>query len=267
MDAWLDRLRPVPRPAGAHAAQAVHTYLRDLVLDGTIPPGAEVNQVDIAQRLGISRTPVREAIRMLQEEGLVDAEPWKRARVVGFDAAHLESVYVQRILLEGLGVTLTVPRMTAADRAALSDMARELAGAGEDAGKTEAWEALHHRFHLALVAGASDELRRVMEGNMTRAQHYRTQYSYRGPLPSLRQVGEHDRIAALSCDGDAAGAAGELAAHLARTALSLIGQLAPRYDPAAIRLSLDPFQAGMAPQAPTGSGRRRATRRRGAPTA
>jgi hypothetical protein len=92
MNAWIGTLSPLDRCDGSHAASVAHTYLRACVLDGRIPAGAHINQVDLAERLGLSRTPIREAIRMLQKEGLVDAEPWKKAKVVGCDAAHLEAI-------------------------------------------------------------------------------------------------------------------------------------------------------------------------------
>ncbi|GGN28703.1 transcriptional regulator [Lentzea pudingi] len=239
MDNWLDGLRPLPRPSGAPAAHVAHAHLRALVLDGAIPPGAVMNQVDIADRLGMSRTPVREAIRMLQEEGLVEAEPFKRARVVGFDAAQLEAVYVQRIMLEGLGTAMTVPRMTGAQCDDLSRMAQELNRTSPGADRTDEWNSTHNRFHMALVSGVSEHLRRTIETNMQRAEQFRAMYHYRGPLPSFQHAGGHERIAALCVEGDAAGAASELVVHLARSALSMIGQLAPRYDPVAVRLSLD----------------------------
>src|SRR5271156_1826880 len=98
----LAEIEPLSRVSGDHAAGGVHAYLRRLILDATIPPGTVVTQVELAARLGVSRTPIREAIRMLQEEGLVVAEPQKRARVIGFDPAEVEAVYTQRVLVESL---------------------------------------------------------------------------------------------------------------------------------------------------------------------
>ncbi|MFJ8026806.1 GntR family transcriptional regulator [Streptomyces sp. NPDC096311] len=243
MDSWLDNLTPIPREAGDHAANAAHAYLRTLVLNGAVPPHAELNQVELAERLGISRTPVREAVRMLQEEGLVEAEPYKRARVIGFEASQFEFVYVQRIMLEGLGVRLTVPLMSDEERHEVRELAAELARLSDDAGQTQEWNDIHSRFHLALVAGAGPQLLRSIEGHMQRSEHYRLQYHYRGPRASLRHLGEHERIAELCQARDATGAASELASHLARTALSMIGELAPRHDPAAVRAALGLFHS------------------------
>jgi len=237
-DAWLDELRPLDRGSGAPAATVAHAYLRACILDGTLPPRAVVNQVDISERLGISRTPVREAVRRLQDEGLVEAEPWKRARVVGFDPSHLEAVYVQRILLETLGLALTVPTLTADQVVELEAVAQELTRTAKHA-VDEAWEMRHSHFHRLLIAGASEHLQHVMRATMERAERFRALYHYRGPAPGLQHHGVHEQIAAYCASGLADEAAQELAAHLARTALTLIGEMSPRYDPVGIRLSLE----------------------------
>jgi biotin operon repressor len=90
---------------------AVHARLRQLILDGTLPPGTILSQVQLSRALGVSRTPLREALRMLQEEGLIDAEPNRRPRIKGFDSSDLESVYSIRILLETFAAELTIPTL------------------------------------------------------------------------------------------------------------------------------------------------------------
>ena len=233
----LARIPPVPREPGDHAAHAVHGHLRRLILDGALPPGAVLNQIDLAPRLGVSRTPVREAIRMLQEEGLVEAEPQKRARVAAFDPAHLETVYTQRILLESLGAQLTAPTMSDEDLAALESLRKAMT---EDAerGDLEAWDDAHKRFHFALVAGAGPHLLQVIGSLMDRAEHYRTMYQESGPRAWANAGVEHKAIVEAFERRDAQAAGAELAAHLARTALSLVAQLSPHYDPRTVRNAL-----------------------------
>src|ERR1039457_7156674 len=72
-------------PEARQAIPHVHAYLRECILDGTLPPGTKLSQVSLAAQLGISRTPLREVLRMLQEEGLVEIEPNQRTRVAGLD--------------------------------------------------------------------------------------------------------------------------------------------------------------------------------------
>ena len=71
--------------------------------------------------LKVSRTPVREAFRMLQEEGLISAEPNYRCRVLGFDPEELELLYASRIMNEGISAAITVENMSDANIEKLSD--------------------------------------------------------------------------------------------------------------------------------------------------
>ena len=95
-------IRKVDLPEARQAIPHVHAYLRECILDGTLKPGTKLSQVSLAAQLGISRTPLREVLRMLQEEGLVEIEPNQRTRVSGLDPAELDDVYASRILLETL---------------------------------------------------------------------------------------------------------------------------------------------------------------------
>src|SRR5439155_1193638 len=79
------------------------------------PPGSALLQAEMARRLGVSRTPMREAFRLLQEEGLIDAKPDQRARVRAVDPEDLDGVYGARIMLESLAVTATAKTLTGAD--------------------------------------------------------------------------------------------------------------------------------------------------------
>lgn len=227
---------PVPRRPNDHAAVAVHEHLRALILNGTLPPGAVLNQVELAPQLGVSRTPIREAIRMLQEEGLVDAEPQKRARVVGFDPGHLEAVYVQRILLESLAARLSAPRTTAADADRLEDLLRRMRelAAGKD---MDGWQELHREFHTRLVQGTvGPQLERAIAGQLERSERYRFLYQVARSWGTGNA--EHEGIVEAYRERDSQEAASRLTAHLARTALTLIAELAPTYDPTALRAAV-----------------------------
>jgi DNA-binding GntR family transcriptional regulator len=232
---------PVQRQAGDHAANAVHEHLRTLILGGAIPPGAVLNQVELAPQLGVSRTPLREAIRMLQEEGLVVAEPQRRARVTGFDPEHLEAVYAQRVLLEAVATRVTASTATDEEVARLDALLAEM-DARVRAHDFSAWQEAHRTFHVALVRRAGDQLLRAMTSTMDRSEHYRLMHQASGS-PDRERAAEHAAIVAAHRERDADAAASELAAHLARTALSLIAQLAPAYDPVMIRTALQLFHA------------------------
>ncbi|HVT66961.1 MAG TPA: GntR family transcriptional regulator, partial [Trebonia sp.] len=77
----------------------VHDHVRTLIVNGVFPPGTVIRQAELARNLGVSRTPMREAFRMLQEEGLISAEPNQRPVVRGIDIADLDSAYATRVLI------------------------------------------------------------------------------------------------------------------------------------------------------------------------
>ena len=107
----IERLPGIERvdlPAARQSVPPLHAYLRACILDGRVPPGTKLSQATLADQLGVSRTPLREVLRMLQEEGLIEAEPNQRMRVTGLDPAELDSSYAARILLDALALSMTI---------------------------------------------------------------------------------------------------------------------------------------------------------------
>jgi DNA-binding GntR family transcriptional regulator len=235
-------LTPIERTPGDHAANVVHNHLRRLILDGVLAAGTSINQVTLASELGVSRTPVREAIRMLQEEGLVEAQPQKRAHVAGFDPFHLETVYTERVLLESLAASITAQQASDQLIAALEQSLLLLDREPEQRLAPD-WRAEHNRFHLNLVSGVHPQLQRAIRNNMDRGEHYRLNYRVMYEETGTRvwdtSPAEHRAIVDAFRRHDSHEAAAELAAHLARTALSLIAQTTPTYNPAALRAALE----------------------------
>ena len=80
--------------------EQVYRRVREAILEGEIPPGSAMSQVALADELGVSRTPLREALRMLQCEGLVDAQANRRVTVKPISATDLEELVVMRVALE-----------------------------------------------------------------------------------------------------------------------------------------------------------------------
>jgi DNA-binding transcriptional regulator YhcF (GntR family) len=114
--ALIPHVRKVDVPEARQAIPHVHAYLRECILNGTLTPGTKLSQVTLAEQLGISRTPLREVLRMLQEEGLVENEPNQRTRVAGLDPEELDDVYASRILMETLALSMTIGHFGPAGR-------------------------------------------------------------------------------------------------------------------------------------------------------
>jgi DNA-binding GntR family transcriptional regulator len=237
---------------GFPAATAARAELRRLIMDGTLLPGTVLPQVQLAARLGISRTPLREAMRMLQEEGLVEAEPQKRARVARLDPAHVEAVYVQRVMYECAAVLVSASRVTNAELDAINAHLADM-DAHSLSREPELWHAAHRAFHLALIGQATAAVVRITAVNIYLSERYRRLYQRAGPRAWAPAFDEHSRIASAIHDRNGDDAAAELAAHLARTALMLIAEIAPAHEPAAVRASMALFHARTS--LPLGKGR------------
>ncbi|GAC1383453.1 MAG: hypothetical protein NVSMB42_00090 [Herpetosiphon sp.] len=243
-----DLLPPQPdvldsKPDGANGVVPLYRRLRTMILDGVFPPGSMLSQVKLAESLGVSRIPLREALRMIQNEGLIEAEHNQRARVPAFEPSTVDSLYASRILLEALSIRLTVPRIDQANVQALKQTLAELDEAAAHHKDLDAWEAPHRRFHGLLVIHAAESMRQRMASYADRCEYYRRLY-YR--LVSTQQptrpaeviAAEHHSIARACIQGDADLAAYRLTRHYARTALTVLGQMTPEFDPVAVRMAL-----------------------------
>jgi len=212
--------------------------LRSMLLTGELAPGAELSQVGLAQQLGVSTTPLREALRQLEAEGLVESRRNRRRRVPPFNPLDLESVYSGRVLLESLGIALSVPAMTDADIANLRTILNEMRLAGNDA-DFQRWEPAHIAFHAGLIGRCSQPLRQQILSLSARSDRYR-RMSALGQHPAgwLISESEHEALLEACIAREPRAAAGLLARHLTRSALTVVAHLAPDADPKGMRTSL-----------------------------
>jgi DNA-binding GntR family transcriptional regulator len=237
----LDAIKPF-RVNGNATAGSLHEHLRRLILDGAIPNGASFSQVELAERLGVSRTPLREAMRMLQAEGIVHAEHNRRTHVTSLDVGDIDTVYGCRVLLEATGVLVTVPQL---DKARLAELAEALATMREHAAdpNAETWARAHRRFHRALVPEAGREFARTLSTYFDRAERFRRVFQTEEIAGGVRLVEEHEAILRSCKAKDASKAASLVARHSARAALTLMAQIAPEREPTLVRTALQLFSA------------------------
>jgi len=215
--------------------EAVYERVREAILEGEIAPGATMSQVALADELGISRTPLREALRMLQSEGLVEAERNRRVRVAPVSPVDLEELCIMRVTLEAEAIRLAVPRMTAEDLARLEGSMAEMAHFAE-AKDYRRWTVPHQAFHRGLTAPAGDRFTGVLGQLFDHAERYRRLHIGHGP--SAWATKDHRNILD-ACKADDREAAGRLLAeHFARTGFEVIDQLASDYEPVRLRETL-----------------------------
>jgi DNA-binding GntR family transcriptional regulator len=215
----------------------VYDYLRQRILDGTIPPGTVLSQVQLAQQLGVSRTPLREALRLLQEERLVLAEHNHRVQVADINLEEMESLYASRIMLEPLALALTIPHLSQHELDTLENTLEAMYQAATQR-DNDAWELGNRRFHELLATHAEERIRATIKRSIDASERYRRIKLH--TVPHAREVAEAEHTAILAaCRQRNTDAAVELLArHLARTALTVIAQVAPEYEPTAVRTAL-----------------------------
>ena len=144
---------------------AVYLQLRNSILDGTLPAGYVLREVELAGRFGVSKTPLRDALVRLQTEGLVAIPPYRSAVVVGYTPDDLREIYELRELVEGACAREAALNIDADDLAALSrvmaDSATCVSGAQVLPGQEERLAQLLDRFDVIMYAQSRN--RRINE--------------------------------------------------------------------------------------------------------
>lgn len=195
----------------SRARDDVGKALRQLIAAGEFSGGAKLEEVELAARLGVSRTPVREALIALEHEGLVRSRPNKGFALVPADANLVRESYPILGALEAAAVRLADGRLAAAlpDLRALD---RKLAAASRPSAQYE----LDHAFHRRLIRDCGNaRLLGLIEVERTRAQRFDGAHR-RGMADRGGSRAEHRAIIAAIARRDYAAAAETLAAHWQR---------------------------------------------------
>lgn len=175
----------------------VYAVLREWIVTGTLEPFEKLRDVDIAERLGVSRTPVREALRRLEDEGLIETKQNAWTRVSGVTRELAARIYPILHALEPLALKLAAPKLTRADLRAMRRVNKHIQHALEsnDARAAALWDA---EFHDAFVGKCGNpELTQIIRTLKTNHIRLEIHYWHGGTL-ALESVGEHERmIAAL----------------------------------------------------------------------
>jgi len=228
-------LRPLVGDNHRRVSVDIHQYLRDLILSNVLSPETILSQVEVATCLKVSRTPVREALRMLQEEGLISAEPNYRCRVLGFDPRELEALYVSRIANEGISAAVTVQSMTDEDVEKLAELLRQLSK-DEERLNFNRWIKNHRAFHKMLFCRANPLLQQRMHADCQRSERYVYNAMQSGLTNIFRRAAqEHQEIYQACKRRHAAAVVSMLADHLARAAIDIMAELAPNWEPTTLR--------------------------------
>ena len=206
----------IVRTIAGQAAQAI----RERILSGALAPGAPLRQEAIAAELGISRIPVREALLLLEAEGLVRIVPHKGAVVVAFSLADVEELFGLRCLLEPRLLAASAPRLEPADfaalRAILAEYSRHIR-----TGNVIRWGELNTAFHLRLYTRAAQpRTEAFVSGLLVSSDRYaRIQLTSTDGLARAEE--EHAALLKLCEEGAVEEACRLLEAHIAAVGAAL----------------------------------------------
>lgn len=140
-----------PAVARVKVADAVTDEIRQMILSGEIADGSPLRQDALAEQMGTSRIPVREALSRLESEGLVASFPHRGYVVTGLSRGDIEELFDLRGMLEPELIRHAIPKMTEDDLGAASDILEEY-DAALLTGDVDSWGDLNRRFHMALYA-------------------------------------------------------------------------------------------------------------------
>ena len=201
------------------SADAVTDALRELILDGKVGIGVQLRQEDLAQRFGVSRIPIREALKRLQAEGLVEHFPNRGSVVATCSVEDLLETLDIRIALEKRALELAIPNMTSKD----FKVAREVMAQYDRSMSPRKWTELNLQFHLTLYRPCRRMRLVKMIEDLVRSvsMHLRTHLSHtvgRGDPQA-----EHKQILKACMDADTDLAVMLLERHIDHTKIALLG--------------------------------------------
>ncbi|WP_298720662.1 GntR family transcriptional regulator [uncultured Ferrovibrio sp.] len=201
-------------------ADTLRQRIADEILVGKLPPGTRLEEQDLADRFGVSRTPVREALKALVETGLVDIRPHRGAVVATPSRQHMRDLFEVMRELEAICARYAAQRMTSAERKKLADLHEQSRQMVRD-GEVEAYAALNVAFHSCIFEGTHNT---ALVENSTAVRRRlspfrRAQFRLVGRLAS--SFAEHESVVNAILRGDAIAAEQAMARHISAADITI----------------------------------------------
>jgi DNA-binding GntR family transcriptional regulator len=209
--------------------EKVYDHLKQAILAGEIQPGERLLETRLAKSLGVSRIPVREAIRKLERDGLIVAFPRRGVYASSLSARDVDEVYTVRSVLEGLAARLAAENRTDEQLDRLDAIVAEMAEQVER-GDSVGLFATGREFHQVVLEAAGNAklalLMDLMRSQIERLRRLRMQVSRR----THDVYGEYEAIRDAIRRGDAAAAETEMRAHVERPRVDLLQMMRAAED-------------------------------------
>lgn len=208
-------------------SESIYASLKSRIIEGALAPGERLRLSNLARLYGTSEIPVREALRMLARDGLVEMTPYHGARVVTVETETLYESYFVRAHLESLATSLAASRMSEDQIGKLEALIREMAIATVDNAPAR-YATLNREFHREIIEASGNRvLRDVLLDLETSQAAFQTVFRLR-PARLASSNTEHQAIVGALREGDAA-TAGDLAlAHKLATAAEMVSAMSGR---------------------------------------
>ena len=208
--------------SGASLVDAAYAQIRQRILDNVWPPGHRALEQEVALALGMSRTPVREALMRLRNEGLVEVIPRHGMRVLPVSPTDMREIYEILTALECMAVELLAQRRPSdAELKPLVDACKAMDRALK-ADDLDAWAAADERFHAHFIELAGNRQLRATVLNYWDRAHRARMFTLRLRPKPVNSTKEHRQMVERLRAGDAEGAARVTRVHRARATAELI---------------------------------------------
>lgn len=192
--------------------------IREAILSGELQPGERLLQDELADRFNVSPTPVREALRQLVAEGVLNHSPHKGVQVAEVNLEEVREIYMIRTVLEAWATRLAIPHLTSSDIQSLQDTEAQIE-INIEQGDANALRKLNYEFHMLIYKAANmPQLYQLIQNLWTKFP-WDTLHVLPGRAP--RSAGEHRQIIQAIESGDIESAAQRMKEHIEDAAMAL----------------------------------------------
>jgi len=216
--------------------------IRSAILEGVLLPGRRLSQVKIADQLGLSRTPVREALRLIEKEGLITSERGRQIVISPTSLSDLDELYALRVKLDTMTVRSTAADLADADIAEMQGCIDAMIASSSPELFAE-FDVAHRQFHMIPIQLAGPRHADYSARLNEHAERYRRLYLVQ-PSSYQQSHDEHRAILDACEKRDGEQLASLLAEHYARIALTIIAQVDPAFEPRQLRLAVRQARQG-----------------------
>lgn len=196
-----------------NAVRKVRDQIEDALVSGAFAPDDRLDEVQLATRFGVSRTPIREALMQLSAIGMIELRPRRGAVVVSYSPARIYEMFEVMAELEGLAGAHAARRLTSEDRTSITEAHRRCRAAAEAADR-DGYYYENEAFHFAIYAAAHNGFLTEQCGALHRRLRPFRRLQLRVSNRLKVSFQEHDEVVAAIFDGDATAAKTLLRAHV-----------------------------------------------------